>query len=110
MFSVHTIAPYSAAFLVASGGAVTFYWNYSYSAGPRTLSASRASVVNFSAWQSNGNYYSGTLYYNPSTGDYISGTVFASGATATGVNQGLTTNNWNTSYTLQATWSRLAVT
>lgn len=109
MFSVHT-QDSTAAFLAGSGGVRNFAFNFSYHAGPRQLSASRASVVQFSAWQSNGNYYTGTLYYNPSTGDYITGTLFASGAAATGVNQGLNTSNWNTSLTLQATWSRLAVT
>ena len=81
----------------------------SYFAGGRNLSTNRVSIVQFSSWQSNGYYYSGTLYYAPVTGAYVYGTLFANTIGATGSTQNLTTSNWSTSYDIYYTYTAMYI-
>jgi hypothetical protein len=81
----------------------------SYYAGGRNMSNNIATIVQFTAWQSNGYYYSGTLYYAPVSGAYITGTLFANTIGASGAGQQLTISNCSASYDIFYTYTAMYV-
>jgi hypothetical protein len=99
--------PVSSYIFTFSGNGTTGRGNYFL--GGRNISNNLASIVQFSAWQSNGFYYTGTMYFNPATGAYINGYLFANTISGTGATQYLTTSNWSTSYDIYYTINSLFV-
>jgi hypothetical protein len=76
--------------------------------GGRDITTNFASIVQFSAWQLNGTYYTGTFYFHPSIGygSYLGGFAFGT-ATGTGLTQRIETSGWSAAQDIYYTYTAM---